>query len=229
MKTNNKISQILCLIFLIFIFSFSAVNVHATEVVEAVENVADNTETAPTANVSGNTDSVSGDSAESEVDSADITESGGASAMSSEEPVESFQSESLIKPLEISPSGNSGAAITNIPIIVPAGRKGIQPSLSLNYNSGRGNGWIGVGWSLDIGAIERNRKYDVDYSANDFIVTGNGASELVQRSDWPGYYGAKIEGDFSKYQYITAEDRWEEFKKDGTKLFYGQDPYTGHE
>ena len=42
-----------------------------------------------------------------------------------------------------------------IPIEVPQGRGGLQPSLGLNYSSAGGNGWCGVGWSLEPGCIVR--------------------------------------------------------------------------
>jgi len=41
----------------------------------------------------------------------------------------------------------------NIPIEVPPGRKGIEPKLSLSYNSYSSNGWTGMGWNLDLGSI----------------------------------------------------------------------------
>ncbi len=44
-----------------------------------------------------------------------------------------------------------GAATYNIPIEVPKGRNGIQPNLSLYYDSYSSNGWIGVGWDLNMG------------------------------------------------------------------------------
>lgn len=42
----------------------------------------------------------------------------------------------------------TGAASYEIPIDVPPGRKGLEPRLTLAYNSRDGNGLVGVGWSL---------------------------------------------------------------------------------
>jgi RHS repeat-associated protein len=41
-----------------------------------------------------------------------------------------------------------GAATVTIPIAVPAGRNGMQPSIALRYDSDSGNGPVGVGWQL---------------------------------------------------------------------------------
>ncbi|WED66575.1 SpvB/TcaC N-terminal domain-containing protein [Synoicihabitans lomoniglobus] len=55
---------------------------------------------------------------------------------------------------------NRGSANYSIPLRIPPGRGGMQPSLSLNYSSGAGNGLLGIGFSLSTGfpeAIMRGR------------------------------------------------------------------------
>ncbi|MFD9436992.1 SpvB/TcaC N-terminal domain-containing protein, partial [Streptomyces sp. NPDC060002] len=47
--------------------------------------------------------------------------------------------------LNVSPSGE---ATYDIPLAVPAGPAGAQPSLGLHYSSSAGNGTMGVGWSV---------------------------------------------------------------------------------
>src|SRR5215813_5184621 len=44
--------------------------------------------------------------------------------------------------------GSDGSGRYSVPLEVPPGRMGIQPSLSLEYSSNAANGLLGVGWSL---------------------------------------------------------------------------------
>ncbi len=44
----------------------------------------------------------------------------------------------------------SGAATYTVPIEVPAGVAGVQPSISISYNSQGGNGLLGIGWNLSV-------------------------------------------------------------------------------
>jgi hypothetical protein len=106
----------------------------------------------------------------------------------------------------VSNSNFSGAAVTRIPIEVPPGRNNMAPNLTLTYVSHQGNGWVGVGWNIDMGAIQRSTKFGVHYNDNAFIAIANGSSlDLVPRGDWgANYYGAKIEGAFLKYFDNTA-------------------------
>lgn len=47
------------------------------------------------------------------------------------------------------PTANQkGDANMNYPITVPSGLGGLQPSLSIGYSSGGGNGWMGEGWDV---------------------------------------------------------------------------------
>lgn len=118
----------------------------------------------------------------------------------------------------------SGAAAYSVPIVIPPGRAGLAPKLVLSYNSYQKNGWLGVGWSLDMGAIQRSTKYGVDYNSDDFVAMVNGSSsELVDRSnDWgQNYYGAKQEGAFSKFYKDPASGGFVQLAKDGKIYFFG--------
>ena len=117
---------------------------------------------------------------------------------------------------------STGAATYSIPIEVPPGRGNIAPNLSLTYNSYSGNSWVGVGWNLDMGAIQRSTKHGLDYGKADYVaVVQNSISEIVPRPDWgSGLYSNKIEGVFLKY-HLTSGNAWEVTDKSGTIYYYG--------
>ena len=113
---------------------------------------------------------------------------------------------------------DSGAANYTIPIDVPPGTAGMQPSLSLNYSSQDSNGILGMGWSLTgLPSIQRCRQTiaqdgvstAVTYTANDrFCLDGEkliaiagpyGASGTEYRLEREGFskivsYGAAGSG-----------------------------------
>ena len=118
----------------------------------------------------------------------------------------------------------TGRATTAIPIAVPPGRKGLQPSLALTYSSTGRNGPLGVGWSLDLSYIERSTKNGVPkYTSGDaFTAVVQGASvELVQLTD--GTYRAKDEGMFLRFERKTGTfgEYWEVRDKAGTLSRFG--------
>ncbi len=90
--------------------------------------------------------------------------------------------------------GNNGEFTYSVPVQVPPGINGMQPALSLLYNSNGGNGMMGVGWNLTgLSAITRcasnkstdNIKRGVKLDSNDrFCLDGQ---KLVLYS---GAYGA---------------------------------------
>src|SRR5215510_15131033 len=57
------------------------------------------------------------------------------------------------------PQLNTGSGSTGVKLALPRGPGGITPDLSLAYNSGSGNGALGLGWSLT-GMLSVHRSTD---------------------------------------------------------------------
>ncbi len=112
----------------------------------------------------------------------------------------------------------TGAAHMSYPIAVPPGRSGLSPNLSLSYSSNSGNGWIGVGWDIPIGYIQRRGprkgvpKYDDTKDVYELNLGGS-AQELV--SIGSDEYRLKIEGAYLKIQYYSSGNYWEVWDKSG--------------
>lgn len=89
----------------------------------------------------------------------------------------------------------NGAANYSIPLIIPPGINGIEPQISLNYNSQRGDGLAGYGWSIKgisiISRIPSTQFHDgiidpVDFDSYDrFALDGE---RLIVKNG--GIYGA---------------------------------------
>ena len=58
-------------------------------------------------------------------------------------------------------ANNNGTANVSYPIVIPAGRGGMQPNLALNYSSGGGSGWLGVGWDIPVPSITLDSRWGV--------------------------------------------------------------------
>ncbi|MFW5872356.1 MAG: FG-GAP-like repeat-containing protein [bacterium] len=131
---------------------------------------------------------------------------------------------------------SSGAATYSIPIYVPPGTAGMQPSLAVTYNSQAGNGLLGMGWNLSgistITRVPSTIYHDgtvdgVDFDEDDrFALNGNRLIMITGSSygEDGSVYGTETET-FSK---ITAKNSVgvgpEHFiveTKDGKKLYYG--------
>ncbi len=81
----------------------------------------------------------------------------------------------------------TGSASYSIPIEVPPGRKGMQPDIALVYNSGGGNGPVGVGWNLTgmncIWASTKNGISMSGYSSGIYEFSINGISGELEKID----------------------------------------------
>lgn len=137
----------------------------------------------------------------------------------------------------VAPSGSSDFALTaasqlftgalsqHIPIQVPPGRGRAVPELAISYDSGRPNGWIGVGWDINLGAIERSTKRGVDYQVDEFVLRLGRVVDLVATA--PGTYSAKIDGLDSRVRKLTdASGRpyWDVTDRLGTRYAFGSTP-----
>jgi hypothetical protein len=129
----------------------------------------------------------------------------------------------------------TGSATYSIPITVPPGVAGMQPVLSIDYNSHTGNGLLGIGFSLSglsqisrcPAAFEPDGLVDpVDFDSNDrFCLDGQ---RLVLYSGTYGHpnaeYRTEIDG-FSKIvSYGETAGDPEYFKvwtKDGHEMVFG--------
>ncbi len=133
-------------------------------------------------------------------------------------------------------SVSNGAATYNIPIALPKGSNGLQPSLSIGYNSMAGNGLLGMGWNLaGLSAITRtpNTKYHngkiraVQLDNDDvFALDGN---RLFAVNGANGKEGTQYKTEIATFNKITSHGTTgngpEWFKvetKEGLTITYGQ-------
>lgn len=107
---------------------------------------------------------------------------------------------------------HSGAATYSIPIVAPPGVAGVQPNLSINYQSTAGNGLLGMGWSLggfsEIGRCGKTREQDganagVALSTADrFCLDGN---KLRLTGGTYGASGSTYGTEMETFSRITAQ------------------------
>ncbi|WP_158524905.1 SpvB/TcaC N-terminal domain-containing protein, partial [Mesonia sp. K7] len=142
------------------------------------------------------------------------------------------------------PTPNStGSVTTSFPLKLPQGRNGMQPSLSVNYNSEAGNGWMGVGWDIQTPAITLNTKWGAPafdttyeselYSLNgaDLVLDDNDEytnphrKDSISRNSERQFYERK-EGSYQKIIRHGSDPSnywWEVTDKLGNRSFYGGD------
>ncbi len=115
----------------------------------------------------------------------------------------------------------SAAASVPVPIPVPPGRAGIQPNLALVYSSSNHQmGLAGVGWTLDMGSIQRSTKKGVPkYDATDTFVLAEGGSQDLIYDTQAGFYRTEVEGGFAKIEQTSGG--WMITNKKGTKYYFG--------
>ncbi len=78
----------------------------------------------------------------------------------------------------------TGAGSLSVPVFTSPGRGGFHPELTLQYNSGHGNGPFGVGWNLSVPRITRKTdkglpRYDDGLLTDSDTFILSGAEDLV--------------------------------------------------
>jgi RHS repeat-associated protein len=120
---------------------------------------------------------------------------------------------------QFEPTLNTGSATYTVALDAPPGTAGVSPNLALRYDSGQGNGVCGMGWTLDVGSIQRQTAYGVPrYDARDRYVWDG--QELVPVGG--GVYRLAIEGAFLRFR--QTGDHWEADAPDGTTYRFGVSP-----
>jgi RHS repeat-associated protein len=133
----------------------------------------------------------------------------------------------------------SGTGNFSVPIALAAGRNGFQPSLTLSYSSGSGNGVFGMGWGLSVPGVTRKTSKGIPiYQDKSDIFILSGAEDLVpvkieqQTIVTPNgnigheltYYRPRTEGLFARivrHKKTNGEHYWEVRSKDGLISWYG--------
>jgi len=115
--------------------------------------------------------------------------------------------------------GPDGSLNHSIGIKLPPETMGLAPKLSLDYNSGAGNGMVGLGWVLNgLPCITRDPNYGISYNGTDTYMGSSG--DLIKQSDSSYHYQYE---NYSRIQsFNTAGDGpqyWVETTADGTKYY----------
>ena len=118
----------------------------------------------------------------------------------------------LIGSLEGQGGVSGGSASYSIPIALPPGRAGMQPSVSLSYSSRGGNGVVGMGWSLGIGsAISRCARTE----AQDDRIGGVTYHNTTDRVCLNGQRLISVSGSTTTAEYRTEIDSFQKINQIG--------------
>ena len=137
-------------------------------------------------------------------------------------------------------ASNMGDASFSFELAIPAGRKGMQPQISISYSSAGGNGIMGKGFDVSYGSsitIDTRfglPKYDgkeqsrsEEYIGNEKVIPTNYMLDgiLLYEKNRDGknvYYMPQKETSFSRIKHILSDNHWEVTDKSGTTRFYDQ-------
>lgn len=141
----------------------------------------------------------------------------------------------------------TGTGSLNVALALSPGRSGFGPKLSVEYDSGSGNGVFGIGWKLSLPSITRRTvkglpQYRDGVESDIFILSGaedlvpvlvgdGGGRPRFDEFERDGYrvkrYRPRIEGLFARIErwtlIETGEAHWRSLSKDNVLTVYGLD------
>ena len=123
----------------------------------------------------------------------------------------------------------TGAGTFSLPIEVPAGPGGLQPDLTLSYNSQVADqanaltqaSWVGMGWSLETGSIERDTHGTTAFEGDDTFALSAGGMSAHFAMGADGKYHA-LDENFTRIQYYPLPGTWTVWDKQGN-IYYFED------
>lgn len=134
------------------------------------------------------------------------------------------------------PSPNyMGTANLSYPLTIPPGRQGVQPQLAIQYNSGGGNSWLGLGWDLSLPFIGIETRwgaprFDSQLETETYLFNSEQLWPTAHRDNWAQRYPdgkeftPRVEGAFDRivrHGNSPKEYWWEVTHKNGTVNYYG--------
>ena len=138
------------------------------------------------------------------------------------------------------PSHRGGAQLQH-PLLIPPGRLGFQPELTLTYDSAGGSGWVGTGWDLSVGEVSVDTRwgvprYDQLKESETYLLDGDVLSPTAVREELQDRVTDR--SDFSRrteteYELIIRHGNspqtywWEVRDKMGGVRWYGGYPDAG--
>lgn len=140
---------------------------------------------------------------------------------------------------KFSTNAMTGTGSFSVPLGASPGRAGFGPLLSLNYESGSGNGPFGLGWELSLPSISRKTdkglpRYLDSRESDVFILSGSedlvpvDALAEVRTGHAVRKYRPRIEGLFARIERWTelesGEIHWRSFTRDNVLTIYGDSP-----
>jgi RHS repeat-associated protein len=124
-----------------------------------------------------------------------------------------------------------GQAHEHIPIWVPPGRAGIEPTLSVDYMGGGGNGLLGAGWG--VGGLSRitrcqalrkngNISQPIEWNSNDGLcLDGEPLTPDASRVLGGYYYKFHSDGSLIAAYSVDGTTAFKMFEKDGRIITFG--------